>query len=151
MMSLGLDAELLEDAPGEAVLVREHGEEDVLDVPLGVAVLSHHLLGVLQHLLRLLCESVLSHHDVSVPLRHLAFRYLIRSPSGSARMSSVLLNRLTLVMFSTYPVCPCDGLRCLDSELANTPINPPMKAETTTKGASKMTIPRANQGENTMP
>ena len=42
------------------------GEEDVLDVPLGVAVLAHHLLGALQHLVGLLCESVLSHHLVTL-------------------------------------------------------------------------------------
>ncbi len=59
-------AELVEDAPGQAVLVGQQGQEYVLDVPLRVTLLAHVLLRFGQHLLRLLCEPVLSHH-VRVP------------------------------------------------------------------------------------
>ena len=44
------------------------GEKDVLDVPLRVTMLPHQLLRRLQHLLGLLREPVLSHHDWLFPL-----------------------------------------------------------------------------------
>ena len=68
------------------LVVREHGEEDVLDVPLRVPVLAHQLLGGLQHLLRLLCESVLSHHDV-LPTYLFRFRWRSLASSGGASPS----------------------------------------------------------------
>ena len=51
-----------EDAAGESVVMLEQREEDVLDVPLGVALRAHHLLGGCEHFLCLLGESILSHH-----------------------------------------------------------------------------------------
>ena len=63
--------ETVEDLARQAVLVREQGQQYVLDIPLGVTVLSHHLLGGLDRLLGLLCEPVLSHHVV-VPFAPIA-------------------------------------------------------------------------------
>ena len=84
-----VDAHGGEDASGEAVLVLEEGEEDVLDVPLGVALGADHLLRGCEDLLCLLCESILSHHfgvllGVSsvVGLRSSGLRGLMRRSAG---------------------------------------------------------------------
>ena len=68
--------EVLEDAGRDAALVGEQRHEDVLHVPLAVALLTHHLLPGRQNLLRPFRKPVLSHHLTSP----LAFSDLL-SPS----------------------------------------------------------------------
>ncbi len=70
----GVDAHPPDELRSQAIRMLEERQEDVLDVPLGVALLADDLLGGGEHLLRLLGESVLSHHDCVTSAKELASR-----------------------------------------------------------------------------